>query len=462
MSQSSSASFRGGANKLVYVFGALGGLLFGYDTGKIAGAIIFVQQDLDLTPFMEGLVVSSLLVGAAVGAGSSGALSDRMGRRMVILLAAIIFAGTAIGEALSPNAAFLVAMRLVGGLAVGAASLTVPLYLSEMAPTRIRGALSSLNQLMIVTGILAAYIVNYTLADAEAWRWMFAAAFFPASLLLVGMIFMPETPRWLVKHDRTDDAREVLRRVRGESDVEDELEEIRRIDEMEEAEGGDLRELLRTWVRPALVVAIGLAVFQQVIGINTIIYYAPTTLTNVGFGDAAAILANVGIGVVNVAMTVLAIYLIDRVGRKPLLLAGLVGMVMSLTVLGIVTLLLPEPGGEVGPIGIITLVCLAIYIASFAATWGPVVWVMLPEVLPLKIRGTAMGVAVILHWLANFTVSLTFPVLLDAIGVGLVFLGYAVIGVAAFLFVRSRVTETKERSLEQIETALRERAGSTQ
>jgi MFS transporter, SP family, sugar:H+ symporter len=358
---------------------------------------------------------------------------------------------------LSLNAATLIVMRLIGGLAVGAASLTVPLYLAEMAPARIRGALSSLNQLMIVIGILAAYIVNYTLAEAEAWRWMFGAAFVPAMILLVGMIFMPETPRWLVRKEREDEARQVLRRTRHESEIEDEIEEIRRIDELEDREGAGLRDLLAAWVRPALIVAVGLAVFQQIIGINTIIYYAPTTLTNVGFGDAAAILANVGIGAVNVAMTLVAIYLIDKIGRKPLLLAGLVGMVSSLTVLGIASLVLPEPEG-IGAVGIVTLVCLAVYIASFAATWGPVVWVMLPEVLPLKIRGTAMGVAVILHWLANFTVSLTFPVLLEAIGIGLLFLGYAVIGVAALLFVRTLVTETKGRSLEQIESALREKS----
>jgi SP family sugar:H+ symporter-like MFS transporter len=447
----------GGTGKLVYVFGALGGLLFGYDTGKIAGAIIFVQQELGLSAFTEGLVVSSLLIGAAIGAGTCGPLSDRIGRRMVILLAAIIFAGTAIGEALSPNAATLIVMRLIGGLAVGAASLTVPLYLSEMAPARIRGALSSLNQLMIVIGILAAYIVNYTLAEAEAWRWMFGAAFVPAMVLLVGMIFMPETPRWLVRKEREDEARQVLRRTRHESEIEDEIEEIRRIDELEDREGAGLRDLLAAWVRPALIVAVGLAVFQQIIGINTIIYYAPTTLTNVGFGDAAAILANVGIGTVNVAMTLVAIYLIDKIGRKPLLLAGLVGMVSSLTVLGVASLVLPEPEG-IGVVGIVTLVCLAVYIASFAATWGPVVWVMLPEVLPLKIRGTAMGVAVILHWLANFIVSLTFPVLLETIGIGLLFLGYAGIGVAALLFVRTLVTETKGRSLEQIESALREKS----
>jgi MFS family permease len=227
---------------------------------------------------------------------------------------------------------------------------------------------------------------------------------------------------------------------------------------VEEQEEGGLSELTASWVRPALVVAIGLAVFQQIIGINTIIYYAPTTLTNVGYGAAAAIYANLIIGVVNVAMTFVAIWIIDRVGRKPLLLAGLVGMVASLTVLGLSTLLLSEPSSPTDAVAVITLLCLAGFIISFAATWGPTVWVMLPEVLPLRIRGTAMGVAIFLHWIANFIVSQTFPSLLASLGPGPVFLGYAVVGVVAFIFVRAFVTETKGRSLEEIEADLQQKA----
>ncbi|MBA2443356.1 MAG: sugar porter family MFS transporter [Rubrobacter sp.] len=457
---SSTTTSTGGfsTSKLLYFFGALGGLLFGYDTGKIAGAIIFVDQEFGLTAFTQGLVVSSLLIGAAVGAATGGRLSDRYGRRTVIVLAAIIFAGTAIGEALSPNAVTLIFMRLIGGLAVGAASLMVPLYLAEMAPTRIRGAISSLNQLMIVTGILAAFIVNSALAEAEAWRWMFAAAFFPSVLLLVGMIFLPETPRWLVKQHREEDARGVLRRTRDESEIEGELEDIKRIDRLEAREGLGVGELLRTsWLRPALIVGIGLAIFQQMIGINTVIYYAPTTLINVGFGDAAAILANVGIGVINVTFTIVAILLIDRIGRKPLLLVGSVGMSASLAILGLTSLLLPEPEG-IGPVGIITLVCLAAFIMSFAISWGPVVWVMLAEIFPLEVRGTVMGVATVLLWLANFLVSVSFPVLLETLGIGPLFLGFAAICVASFFFVYAVVAETKGRSLEQIEEDLREKA----
>jgi MFS transporter, SP family, sugar:H+ symporter len=331
----------------------------------------------------------------------------------------------------------------------------VPLYLSEIAPTEIRGAISSLNQLMITVGILTAYIVNAILASGGDWRWMLGLAVIPAVVLLIGMYFMPETPRWLVSQDRDDEAREVLRRDRSEEAVEKEIRDIREVEEQEE---GGLRELLASWVRPALVVAIGLAVFQQIIGINTIIYYAPTTLTNVGYGNEAAIYANLIIGVINVGMTLVAIRLIDRVGRKPLLLAGLVGMVLSLTVLGLSSLLLPQPSNPTDPAAIITLACLAGFIISFAATWGPTVWVMLPEVLPLRIRGTAMGVAIFLHWLANFAVSQTFPVFLAAWGAGITFLVYAVIGVLAFVFVSTLVTETKGRSLEEIEADLQQKA----
>src|SRR5215210_2830021 len=455
MSDSAAAGSRSSTSKLVYFFGALGGMLFGYDTGVISGAILFISEDLRLTPALEGLVVASLLLGAAIGAACAGPLSDRLGRRNLILIAAILFTIGAIGAALSPSVTVLVLFRVVLGLAVGTAALIVPLYLSEIAPTEIRGAISSLNQLMIVVGILLAFIVNALLADSGAWRWMLGLAMIPSVILLVGMYFMPETPRWLVSRGREDQARDVLLQSRTEEEAE---KEIRDIKEVERREEGGLRELMAPWVRPALIVAIGLAVFQQIIGINTIIYYAPTTLTNVGYGNAAAIYANLVIGAINVLMTLVAIRIIDSTGRKPLLLGGLVGMIVSLTVLGLSTLLLSEPSSPTDAVAIITLLCLASFIISFAATWGPTVWVVLPEILPLRIRGTAMGEPIFLHWIANFIVSHTFPSLLAALGPGIPFLGYAVIGVVAFVFVRAFVTETKGRSLEQIEADLQQKA----
>ncbi|MDQ4126813.1 MAG: sugar porter family MFS transporter [Actinomycetota bacterium] len=456
MSSQSAEVGRVGSNKVVYFFGALGGVLFGYDTGVIAGAILFINEDLGLSPFTSGLVVSSLLVGAMIGAAFAGPIADATGRRKLVLVASIIFAVGAIGAALATSAGVLILFRFVLGLAVGAASLIVPLYLAEVAPTEIRGAVASLNQLMIVTGILVAYIANSALAGAEAWRWMIALAVIPSVLLFLGMLFMPETPRWLVSKDRDEEAREVLRRTRDETAVEAEMGDIKRVEGQQE---GGLGELLASWVRPALLVGMGLAIFQQIIGINTIIYYAPTTLTNVGFGNSAAILANAGIGVINVTMTLVAIRFIDRVGRKPLLLLGAAGMALSLAILGLTSLLLPAPSG-VGLVGIITLACLALFIAAFAVSWGPIVWVMLGEIFPLKVRGSAMAVATVLLWAANFVVSLSFPVLLEALGIGWLFLGYSLIGLAALFFVRSFVTETKGRSLEKIESDLRERAGA--
>ena len=445
------------SGRKIFFFGALGGLLFGYDTGVISGAILFVSEDFGLSPFMQGAVVAALLLGAMVGAGLAGPLSDRMGRRRLIMIAGVTFTIGALAAAAAPSAWPLVASRFVIGLAVGSAALVVPLYLSEIAPTELRGRIASLNQMMIVVGILAAFIVNAILASSGDWRLMLGLAAVPSVILLLGMINMPETPRFLVRHGEEGEAREVLEEVtedsaKREDQPEQKIEEIKEVDEQEE---GGLRTLLNErWVRPALIVAIGLAVFQQFIGINTIIYYAPTTLTSVGFKPEDAIYLNLIIGVLNVAMTIVAIRIIDRVGRKPMLLAGLVGMVLSLAVLGVASEALAKPDSPGDPAAIVTFICLAGFIVSFAATWGPVVWVMLPEVLPLRVRGTAMGVAVCLHWFANFLVSQSFPIMLDKWGAGPVFLGYAAIGVLAFIFVKALVPETKGRSLEEIEADL--------
>ena len=445
-------------NGRLYFFGALGGLLFGYDTGVISGAILFIKEDFDLTPFFEGAVVAALLLGAMAGAALAGPLSDRLGRRNLVLIAAVIFTVGAIAAAVAPSTGALLAARFVLGLAVGSAALIVPLYLSEIAPTEIRGAVASLNQLMIVVGILVAFIVNAALASSGEWRIMVGAAVVPSLILLVGMLTMPETPRYLVRDGDEGEARDVLSEMRDDGEVEQELDEIREVEEREGEVGA--RELFAPWVRPALIVAVGLAVFQQIIGINTIIYYAPTTLTNVGFGNEGAIYANLAIGVLNVVMTIVAIRIVDRVGRKPMLLGGLVGMVGSLTVLGVSSLLLAKPDSPGDPAAIVTLACLAAFIAAFAVTWGPVVWVMLPEILPLSVRGAAMGFAICLHWFANFAVSQTFPLALDGFGPGPVFLGYAVVGVAAFAFVAKFVTETKGRSLEEIEADLQVATGA--
>jgi MFS transporter, SP family, sugar:H+ symporter len=448
------------SGRIIYFFGALGGLLFGYDTGVISGALLFIPKDFALSSFLQGAIVSGLLLGAMVGSAGAGRLSDRLGRRKLIILAAVVFTGGAVLAAVAPTVSVLVAARFIIGLGVGSAALVVPLYLSEIAPTEIRGVIASLNQLMVVAGILAAFVVNAILASSGNWRLMLGLAAVPSVVLFVGMLFMPETPRYLVHAGEEETAREVLDDLPGDERPERQIEEIREVERHEEG-GGGLRALWRAqWVRPALIVATGLAVFQQLVGINTIIYYAPTTLTNVGFAKTSAIYANLIIGVINVAMTVLAVRLIDRVGRKAMLYAGVAGMAGSLLVLGISLSALPTPNHPGDPAAVITLVCLATFIAAFAATWGPVVWVMIPEVLPLSVRGTAMGVAVFGNWAANLLVSQTFPALLKALGPGPVFLGFAALGVLAALFVKAFVAETKGRSLEDIEADLQNAATS--
>jgi sugar porter (SP) family MFS transporter len=449
------------SGRTIYFFGALGGLLFGYDTGVISGALLFIPNDFKLSPFVKGAVVAGLLLGAMIGAAGAGRLSDRLGRKKLIIAAGVIFTGGALLSALAPSVEVLIAGRVILGLAVGSAALVVPLYLSEIAPTDVRGAIASLNQMMIVVGILAAFIVNAILASSGNWRLMLGLAAAPALVLLVGMVFMPETPRYLVHAGEEDTARSVLEDLPGDERPQERIEEIHEVEQ--EESGAGLRALLRAkWVRPALLVAVGLGVFQQLVGINTIIYYAPTTLTNVGFAKTSAIYGNLIIGVINVAMTVVAIKIIDRVGRKPMLYAGAAGMVASLLVLGISLSVLPTPHHPGDPAAVITLVCLATFIASFAATWGPVVWVMLPEVLPLSVRGTAMGVAVFGNWAANFLVAQTFPPLISKFTPGPVFLAYAGLGVVAALFVKVFVAETKGRSLEEIEADLhRGRRGRT-
>jgi len=447
------------SGRMIYFFGALGGVLFGYDTGVISGALLFIPNDFKLTPFLQGAIVAGLLLGAMIGAALAGRLSDRLGRRRLIIIAAVVFTVGALLAALAPTVWVLIAARVIIGLGVGSAALVVPLYLSEIAPTEVRGAITSLNQMMIVCGILAAFVVNAILASSGDWRLMLGLAAVPSIILLVGMLFMPETPRYLVHAGEEETAHKVLEDLPGDERPEERIGEIREVDSEEEGQTGLAALWQAKWVRPALLVATGLAVFQQLVGINTIIYYAPTTLTNVGFAKTSAIYANLIIGVINVGMTVIAIKIIDRVGRKPMLFAGVAGMVASLLVLGISLSALPTPHHPGDPAAIITLVCLTTFIASFAATWGPVVWVMIPEVLPLSVRGTAMGVAVFGNWAANFAVSQTFPPLLKALGPGTVFLGYAALGLLAGVFVKAFVTETKGRRLEEIEGDLQRRAG---
>ncbi len=449
-------SGQGKSSLFVYaaaLFAALGGLLFGYDTGVISGALIFIRKDFALTVFRQELVVSVVLVGAAVASLTGGRLADRIGRRATLLATAIIFIAGAALCALATSVAMLVIGRLIVGVGIGLACSTVPVYISEVSPASARGWQVSLFQLAITIGILGSYLVDYDFAASGGWRWMLALAFVPGLLLGLGMLVMPETPRWLMRRGRAQQARRVLERIRGGADVDAELQEIERT-LLAAEERGRWSDLVTPSVRPALVIGVGLAIFQQVTGINTVIYYAPTIIQSSGIPSASgAILATAGIGLVNVVMTVVAMWLIDRVGRRPLLLTGTGGMIVTLGGLG---LLFRSPGNSSG-VATLAVVLLMAYVACFAISLGPIFWLLISEIYPLKIRCLAEGTAAGANWTFNFLVSLTFLTLVQVIGASDAFWLYGLLAVGSWVFSYYLVPETKGRTLEQIESAWRER-----
>ena len=442
--------------RFVYVaasFAALGGLLFGYDTGVISGALIFIKREFGLTTTAEEVVVSGVLLGATIGAIFGGKAADLFGRRRVLLVTAAIFGIGALASAVAPSPTILIISRVVLGLAIGLASTNVPVYLSEVAPPHARGWVVSLFQLAVTIGIVVAYLTDYAFAGIEGWRWMLGLAVVPALVFGTGMFFLPETPRWLIRGGHHEVAQRVLVRIREPSDVNVEIEEIK-ASLAQQAESGHWTDLLRRQVRPALVVGLGLAIFQQITGINTVIYYAPRILQSAGFNSASgAILATVGVGVVNVGMTIVAMFLVDRAGRRPLLLVGIAGMIITLGALGL-SFRISNPSGQLAWISVI---CLMGYVASFAISLGPIFWLLIAEIYPLKIRGLAEGTAATFNWASNLIVSLTFLTLVEKLGASSTFLLYAVASVASWVFAYCFVPETKGRSLEQIEAFWRER-----
>jgi sugar porter (SP) family MFS transporter len=428
---------------------ALGGLLFGYDTGVISGALLFIGKDFHgLTSFDKELLTSILLIGALVGALAAGKIADRVGRRPTVLGTAALFVAGVMLAAFSPSYAVLVGARVIIGLAVGSASMVVPLYIGEVAPPRVRGALVSFNQLAITSGILASYLVDYGLASSQNWRLMFGLAAIPAILMFTGMLFQHESPHWLVAQGREDEARKVLHRVRGEGDIDAEIAEVRELSER----NSSFREVLRPAVRHVMIIGVTLAVFQQITGINTIIYYAPTLLKSAGLGSSAALLANVVNGAVNVAMTIVAIRLLDRTGRRPLLLGGTTGMAAGMVVVALTFLL----GGDQlhGGAAYIAIAGLLIYTGSFAIGLGPVFWLLISEIYPVKIRGQAMSVATMANWGANFVVTISFLTLLGAIGNAGTFFLFAGLSIVAVVYFQRQVPETRNRSLQDIERDL--------
>lgn len=430
---------------VVAAIAAMGGLLFGYDTGVISGAILFIKDQFSLTSTTEEFVVSAVLVGAIIGAALSGQVSDTFGRRKVIIATAVIFiVGSAIA-ALAPTVPLLVIGRVVIGVAIGIASFAVPLYISEISPAHARGALVSLNQLAITIGIVLSYVVDYALSGEKAWRAMFAIGVVPAVVLGVGIFFLPSSPRWLMSRLLTGRARDVLKRVRGTQDVEGEIGDIQ---ESLKEESGGWKELFEPWMRMPLLIGVGIMFFQQITGINTVIYYAPTIFEFAGFDSASvAILATMGVGVVNVLMTIVSIKVIDRIGRRALLFIGLIGMVVSLGALGFAFKMTALSGA----LKWIAVGSLLLYIASFAVSLGTVAWVIISEVFPLKIRGRAMSLATMSNWIFNFTVAMTFLTLIEKLGKAGTFWLYAVLGIIGWVFCYIFMPETKGYTLEQIE-----------
>ena len=446
---------RNGGSAYVYaaaVFAAMGGLIFGYGTGVITGALFFIQRRFSLSVFGQEWVVSMVLVGAALAALAGGPLADRFGRRTMLLLTSAVFIAGALVCALAPSGATLIAGRFLVGVGIGFASTTVPVYISEISPTSARGWQVSLFQLAIAVGMLGAYVVDFAFTASQGWRWMLGLAVVPGFLLGIGMLLMPETPRWLAHSGRHDKARQVLEKIRGSDRAEAEFKQIRATLAAAE-QRGRWTELFSPAVRPALIVGVGLAMFQQITGINTVFYYAPTIIRSSGMPSASGtILVTAGIGLVNLIMTVVSMRLIDRVGRRPLLLASTAGMAVTMGMLGFL-FLNPVHGGGLATLAVLILMA---YVACFAVGLGPVFWLLISEIYPLKIRGVAGGTAAGVNWAFNFLVSLTFLTLLQTMGTSDSFWLYGLLSVAACIFCYALVPETKGRTLEEIEASWQE------
>jgi sugar porter (SP) family MFS transporter len=442
------------SNGFIYFFGALGGLLFGYDIASVSGAILFIQKQLGLGPWQQGMVVSAVLVGAILGALGTSHFLDRYGRRKLLIWASIIFFIGALGSGFAPEYQTLLVTRVLLGIGVGITSALIPAYLHELAPKKVHGAVATMFQLMIMIGILLAYILNYSFAHMfTGWRWMLGFAALPAAILFIGSIFLPESPRFLVKIGKIDDARRILDNTNkhDQKAVQIALDEIQ---EQAAQETGGWHELFGKTVRPALITGLGAAIFQQIIGSNTVIFYAPTIFTDVGWGVIAALLAHIGIGIINVIVTVVAMLLMDKINRKKMLVFGATGMGLSLLVMSIT--LKFNIGSHAS--AIISAIALTVYVAFYSATWAPVTWVLIGEVFPLNIRGLGTSLCSATNWAANMLVSLTFPTMLSSMGLSNSFIFYAVICAICIWFTHRKFVETRGKSLEEIESDLRVRA----
>jgi major inositol transporter-like SP family MFS transporter len=439
------------------VISTLGGLLFGYDTGVISGALLYMRTDLHLSSLQEGVVVSSLLFGAAFGALMGGKVADALGRKGSLLVCAVLFLIGALGTSTAPNVGLMVVARVILGLAVGAASVTVPLYLAEMAPAHRRGRMVTINELMIVSGQFLAFVINTvidrTLGGAHVWRLMLAVAAIPAILLLLGMLLLPESPRWYAIKRRFDDTRRVLGLSRDPAEAAEEYEIIveHAQRDLSEDKGAALRDLREyAWMRRILWVGIGLAIIQQSTGVNTIVYFAPTILESTGLGASASLASAIVLGLTAVVGCIVGIVLLGHYNRRPLLITGFIGVAASHVILA-ASFQLPASNFRSYVI-LGAMVLFMFFVQTFA---GPLVWLMLSEIFPMTIRGFAMGIAVFLLWTVNTIISFFFPILAKSLGPTGTFGIFVIINVLALVFVYKFVPETRGRTLEELEDDFR-------
>ena len=445
--------------RLFYValIATFGGLLFGYDTGVINGALTPMTRELGLTAFTEGVVTSSLLFGAAVGAMIFGRVSDKWGRRKTIILLAVAFFVGALVCVFTPNFEIMVVGRIILGLAVGGASTVVPVYLAELAPFEIRGSLAGRNELMIVTGQLAAFVINAIIGNVwghheGVWRYMLAIAAIPAIALFFGMLRVPESPRWLVEQGKIDEARAVLETVRplerAHAEVAD-VEMMAQEDEEISQSAMTVKEILSSkWLVRILLVGIGLGVAQQLTGINSIMYYGQIVLVESGFSENAALIANIGPGIIGVVGAFIALWMMDRVNRRTTLIIGYSLTTISHILIGIASMALPV-GSPLRPYIILALVIF--FVGSMQTFLNVATWVMLSELFPLAMRGFAIGISVFFLWITNAFLGLFFPSLIEAVGLTGTFFLFAAVGVLALIFIYTQVPETRGRTLEEID-----------
>lgn len=443
----------------VAIAATMGALAFGYDTGVISGALPFLglspaQGGLGLTPVTEGIVTSSLVFGAALGSLLAGTLSDKFGRRTTLMGLSLVFLIGVLGSVLAPSVAILVAMRFILGMAVGGASSTVPVFIAEMAGPSRRARLVSQNELMIVSGQLAAYTLNALLAYASdsphVWRYMLAISAVPAVLLGVGMMLVPKSPRWLASQGKMDQAREVLGQIRSsDKQIETEMAEMIKLNGIERDQAGWSAVFGTPWIRKLLWIGIGLGFMAQFTGINAFMYFTPIILTSTGLGTNAALTATIGNGVVSVIATLIGIWLIGKHGRRPMLMTGLSGVILTQAALGAVLLWFPEGLGR----SFAALACILCFLLCMQMLIAPVYWLLMSELFPMHVRGVLTGTAVACQWIFNGLVALLFPIGLSQFGSATFFV-FAAVNIGSLIFVATLVPETRGKSLEGLEKFL--------